>query len=111
MQVPIAVMLDVLFRHPAWLQRAGPAALTLTGGGLILAGFFGINFSSEEAAEAAAQEKVRVCARHRAAQLHAVLCMGLVAWCAALRPVLQRSHVQQTVRIAPALPAPGAAAQ
>lgn len=46
MQVPIAVLLDLLFRSPAWLSRVGSAVLTLLGGGLILAGFFGINLSS-----------------------------------------------------------------
>lgn len=51
MQVPIAVLLDLLFRHPAWLQRAVPAVLTISGGVLILAGFFGINLSASQEAE------------------------------------------------------------
>ena len=45
------MLLDVLFRSPPWLRKALPAVLTFTGGGLILAGFLGINLSSEEEQE------------------------------------------------------------
>ncbi|GAB4821963.1 hypothetical protein N2152v2_009009 [Parachlorella kessleri] len=65
MQIPFAVLLDVLFRSPAWLSRALPAVLTFTGGGLILAGFLGINLSSEEEAkDQAAQDELHEVASH-----------------------------------------------
>ena len=43
MQVPLAVVLDALLRDPPWLRSARGAALTLAGGCVVLAGFFGVN--------------------------------------------------------------------
>jgi hypothetical protein len=64
MQVPIAVVLDVLFRSPAWLGSVVPAVLTFVGGALILAGFFGINFSSEQEEQEGQVGQARRCHLH-----------------------------------------------
>ncbi len=42
LQVPLAVVLDVLFGHPSYLRAAVPALLTAGGAVLVLAGFCGI---------------------------------------------------------------------
>lgn len=49
MQVPFAVVLDAIFKHPAWLSSASSAALTFVGAALVLTGFFGINVASAKA--------------------------------------------------------------
>jgi len=41
-QVPLAVLLDLIFTHPAWLRSAAAAALMVLGAALVLAGFFGV---------------------------------------------------------------------
>ncbi|KAL4458711.1 hypothetical protein ABPG75_013576 [Micractinium tetrahymenae] len=48
LQVPLAVLLDALLRSPAWLAHAGSAVLTLLGGAVVLAGFFGVNAAGED---------------------------------------------------------------
>jgi hypothetical protein len=59
MQVPIAVALDAAFGSPRWVHAAGRAALTLAGGGVVLAGFFGITVETrtEEAGARPAGER------------------------------------------------------
>ncbi len=80
MQVPIAVVLDVLFRSPAWLGSVGPAVLTFAGGALILAGFFGINLSSEQ------EEQERVRPGRDLACMHVLRgALGVRSWGAARR--------------------------
>lgn len=49
LQVPIAVALDALFRNPRWLHSALPAVLTFVGGAVVLAGFWGMNVTTQEA--------------------------------------------------------------
>lgn len=44
-QVPLATGVDAALGRPAWLSGAGPAALTLGGGALILAGFASITLA------------------------------------------------------------------
>ncbi len=51
MQVPFAVVLDAIFKQPAWLSSASSAALTFVGAALVLTGFFGINVASAKADE------------------------------------------------------------
>lgn len=51
MQVPFAVIMDAIFKHPAWLSSASSAALTFIGATLVLTGFFGINVTSAKADE------------------------------------------------------------
>ena len=46
MQVPIAITLDAIFRHPRWMDAAGAAVLTFIGGSVILAGFFVLTAST-----------------------------------------------------------------
>ena len=41
-QVPLAVFLDLIYTHPAWLQSAAAAALMIVGAILVLAGFLGV---------------------------------------------------------------------
>lgn len=48
LQVPIAIVLDAIFRNPRWLHAVGTALLTLLGGGGVLSGFIGINVGSED---------------------------------------------------------------
>lgn len=48
LQVPLAVLLDGLLRSPAWLSHAGSTVLTLVGGAIVLAGFFGVNAAGED---------------------------------------------------------------
>lgn len=48
LQVPLAVLLDGLLRSPAWLSHAGSTVLTLVGGTIVLAGFFGVNAAGED---------------------------------------------------------------
>lgn len=48
LQVPLAVVLDALLRSPAWLAHAGSTVLTLLGGAVVLAGFFGVNAAGED---------------------------------------------------------------
>ena len=43
MQVPLAVTLDAIFKHPAWLHSASQASFMFGGGLLVLAGFLGVN--------------------------------------------------------------------
>ena len=43
MQVPLAVVLDAIFKRPAWLSSASSASFMFGGAALVLAGFFGIN--------------------------------------------------------------------
>lgn len=49
-QVPIATALDAALGRPAWLRGAAPAALTLGGSLLILAGFASITLAGAAAA-------------------------------------------------------------
>ncbi|BDA40677.1 Solute carrier family 35 member F5 [Coccomyxa sp. Obi] len=51
MQVPFAVVLDAIFKQPAWLSSASSAALTFVGAALVLTGFFGINVASAKVEE------------------------------------------------------------
>lgn len=46
--MPLAVLLDGLLRSPAWLTHAGSTVLTLLGGTVVLAGFFGVNAAGED---------------------------------------------------------------
>ncbi|GAB4821840.1 hypothetical protein N2152v2_008886 [Parachlorella kessleri] len=64
LQVPVAVLSDGLVRRPAWLGKPVPAALTLTGGALVLAGFLGVNLSgsSTEPVKEGAAEATSSCA-------------------------------------------------
>ena len=54
MQVPIAVALDPLVGSPAWLRSAAAAVLTFVGGGVVLAGFFGMTAGAMAEQQAAA---------------------------------------------------------
>lgn len=53
MQVPLAVVLDAIFKHPAWLYNGLSAALTFVGAALVLTGFFGVNVESAKTEEPA----------------------------------------------------------
>lgn len=48
LQVPLAVVLEVLLRSPAWLGHAGATVLTLLGGAIVLVGFLGVNAAGED---------------------------------------------------------------
>ena len=50
MQVPLAVTLDAIFKHPAWLHSASQASFMFGGALLVLAGFFGVNTSGPKEA-------------------------------------------------------------
>lgn len=41
-QVPLAVLLDLLFKHPSWLHSPPAAVLMIVGAILVLGGFYGV---------------------------------------------------------------------
>lgn len=51
LQIPFAVVVDLLFRNPAWVHRASAMILTLLGGGLIVIGFLGITLGASKESE------------------------------------------------------------
>ncbi len=57
MQVPIAVLMDALFRDPGWKHSAWGAALTFAGGAVVLLGFFGIVWGGGGEAEGRADAR------------------------------------------------------
>jgi drug/metabolite transporter (DMT)-like permease len=46
MQVPLAVLLDAILKHPPWLSNWLSAVLTFVGAALVLTGFLGVNVES-----------------------------------------------------------------
>ena len=52
LQVPLALVADALLRAPAWLQAAGPFALTAAGAAAILAGFLIMTLHKAEPGDA-----------------------------------------------------------
>jgi len=48
LQVPIAVILDAIFKDPGWLHSLSSGILTLLGGCIILVGFIGLNRTEED---------------------------------------------------------------
>ena len=46
LQVPIAVVMDIILRDPVWLHRVLSAGLTMGGAVLVLAGVVGVNLVS-----------------------------------------------------------------
>lgn len=76
MQVPIAVALDAVLGHPAWMRATGSAVLTFVGGAVVLLGFFGINAEASLELPAAEEEQRRLQWEHQSAVLQEQLEVG-----------------------------------
>jgi hypothetical protein len=48
LQVPVAVVSDAILKHPAWMDSTLTTIVTLLGGCVILAAFFGLNARGEK---------------------------------------------------------------